>query len=107
MFDWNMKLIFFLTFIIVLLGGGLFTVIRYDEYENRFTISFCSITTIAGILLVGWGLYFHVSGTILWSSKGGPVTGAQLMIMGALLSIFSGIQAINLIKKANNQNNRT
>jgi hypothetical protein len=98
-----MKIVFIASFILILFGGGLYTVIRYDEYEKKFMISCFALTAIAGILLVVWGVYFHLSATILWSPKGGPVTGAQLLIIGALLSIFSGIQVFKLIKKAKDQ----
>ena len=91
----QMKLLFYISVVAVSVGGALYLLIKYGEHDNRLSEKVCKLFTILGLVLIGWGVYFHYSGITIWPSFRGPINGIQVLIAGMLISIFSGLQALN------------
>jgi hypothetical protein len=98
-----MKLIFIITILILSFGGGLFITSRYREDDSRLTIGFLLLLTSLGTITFFAGFYFHMTKTLLYNWKGGMVTGAQLMIVGAVIAGCSIFYAIRAIREKNNE----
>jgi hypothetical protein len=96
-----MKLLFITILVVLAVGGGLFIVFRYRDDDPRFSIGFLLLSASLGLVILLAGIYFHVTGTLLYSWKGGLVTGGQLMIAGAVLACSSLFYAIRAIRKRN------
>ena len=94
-----MKLLFYISVIAISVGGSLYLLIKYDEYDDRLSEKVSKLFTILGLVEIGWGVYFHYSGITIWSSFRGPIKGSQFVIVGMLISIFSGLQALKLMRK--------
>jgi hypothetical protein len=73
-------MLFMMTLIVLGFVGGLFIVSRYREDDPRLTIGFLLLLSFLGTIVFFAGVYYHVTGTLLYSWKGGLVTGGQLMI---------------------------
>jgi hypothetical protein len=96
-----MKLLFLVMLLIFGFGGGILIVNKYRDNDPRFSISFLFLLVIYGLITFLAGLYFHVTGTILFSWKGGVKYGGQLMVVGILLVAVSLFYAIRAIRKQN------
>jgi hypothetical protein len=94
-----MKILFYISVIAISVGGALYLLIRYGEQDDRLSERLCILFTILGLALIGWGVYFHYSNVTIWSSFKGPINGGQVIVVGTLLSVFSGFQAFKLMKR--------
>lgn len=94
-----MKILFYISVLAISVGGALYLLIRYGEHDDRLSERVCKLFTILGLALIGWGAYFHHSGVTIWSSFKGPINGGQFIVVGALLSVFSGFQAFKLMRR--------
>ena len=94
-----MKIVFYISIITISLGGSLYLLLRYNEYDKKLTEEFFKLFVLLGLCISFWGAYFLYSGETIWVTFKGPVNGAQFIVVGLLITFFSGYQAFKLMKR--------
>ena len=99
-----MNLFFTILLLVLGIGGGWLIVTKVGINDDKFTPSFLFLFTVIGIVMAIWGVILHFNYSYIYSTGRGPISGWQLIVLGALLSLVCGFGAIMELKKNNESN---